>query len=131
MLQRQLAVKTSAKLIWAVVAVIVGSAGVWLLLNLRHVDTKAERARVQLEMTASALRDYSSRHGRFPTEAEGLGALVSDGDIKAPALVDPWGRPIAYKCASMACMSAVLTVIDMTPSDGERNRELSRLVEHK
>ena len=67
---------------------------------------KARAARMKLESVASALEMYSADLARYPTAAEGLGALVrapaGHADWAGPYLSDaslmkdPWGQPIAY-----------------------------------
>ncbi|MBK6982061.1 MAG: type II secretion system protein GspG [Betaproteobacteria bacterium] len=122
--------KTSAKLI-SMAAIVTLAAGGWFLTSLRHVDTKAEKARVQLDMTASALSAYALRHGRLPDAEQGLDALVAEGDFTSGALIDPWGNRIDYKCAVAGCSSIVLTVTDMTSNSGEGKKKITRVVESK
>ena len=122
---------TITKGIWIGAAILVLAIGAWLFRDSQIVDTRADRARAQLEMITSALHDYASRHGRFPSADEGLGALVADSQFKASALIDPWGRPITYKCVSTQCASVVLTVTDMTPQTAGGEKVISHLVERK
>lgn len=68
---------------------------------------KAKAAELELQTTASAVELFRSDVGRYPTQAEGLTALITepsgvDGwsgpyirDRKA--LMDPWNRPLIYK----------------------------------
>ncbi len=67
---------------------------------------KADAARLQMEQIATGLDLYRLDLGRYPTEEEGLDALVSapagaegwNGPYlrKADALTDPWGAPFLY-----------------------------------
>ena len=64
-------------------------------------------AELQLETTSSAVEQFRSDVGRYPTEAEGLQALLTEPAAGAQGWVgpylrgrknlnDPWGRPIRY-----------------------------------
>ncbi len=66
-------------------------------------------ARAQLSSLSTALNMFEVEHGRYPTTAEGLQALVvRPSDIPAdkwhpyldpPAVpLDPWGHPYVYRC---------------------------------
>lgn len=69
--------------------------------------SRAKAAQLQLETTAGAIEVFRSDVGRYPTEIEGLQALVHDpGSLQgwsgpyirdAKALNDPWNDPILYK----------------------------------
>lgn len=71
---------------------------------------KAKTASLQLEATATSLSLFKDDIGRFPTEAEGLKALVEDpGDAQGwlgpylkttKSLNDPWNHPLVYKLGS-------------------------------
>lgn len=68
---------------------------------------KSEAAKVQLQQISSALDLYRLEVGRYPTDEEGLTALVQapsgvpkwSGPYlkKKEAIVDPWGRQFLYK----------------------------------
>jgi general secretion pathway protein G len=68
---------------------------------------RAKTAQVQLETVAAAVESFRSDVGRYPTNAEGLNALLtqpSNADswtgpyVKgASAITDPWGHPMAYQ----------------------------------
>jgi general secretion pathway protein G len=70
-------------------------------------DSKLKTARIQIHGFSSALDLYHLDIGRYPTAAEGLGALVQkpasatswNGPYLSGNLVpnDPWGRPYVYK----------------------------------
>jgi general secretion pathway protein G len=70
-------------------------------------DAKVATARAQIESLATALDSYRLDHGRYPTTAQGLGALWQKPTIDPPANWtepylrkavpdDPWGRPYVY-----------------------------------
>ena len=68
---------------------------------------KSDAAKIQIERLSSVLDLYRLEVGRYPSEDEGLEALMekpSDAENwngpylkKADALIDPWGRPYGYK----------------------------------
>jgi len=67
---------------------------------------KTEAAKVQLERIAGALDLYRLEVGHYPSEEEGLSALIEEpagatswnGPYlkKKEILLDPWGRPLLY-----------------------------------
>ncbi len=67
---------------------------------------RVKTANLQLEATVTSLDLFKDDVGRYPTQAEGLAILVSDGADthgwlgpylkSAKALNDPWGRPLVY-----------------------------------
>jgi len=69
-------------------------------------SSKAKTAQVQIEQLRSALDMYSLDVGRYPSQGEGLKALVEAGGAPAgwngPYLrdgrlpLDPWGKPYVY-----------------------------------
>jgi general secretion pathway protein G len=68
---------------------------------------KSEAAKVQVQQVGSALDLYRLEVGRYPTQEEGLTALVEapsgvnrwNGPYlkKKEAIVDPWGRQFLYR----------------------------------
>ena len=89
-----------------VVALLLGAAAPRLLQ--RQQRPEASVVRVQLEALHKALQAYRMDVGRYPSDAQGLQALVqppADADrarwhgpyyTDAPAL-DPWGSPYVYR----------------------------------
>jgi len=70
---------------------------------------KAKTASLQLDSTAATLTMFREDTGRFPTEAEGLTALVEDPGIagwtgpylkSGKGINDPWNRKLVYKLDS-------------------------------
>ena len=66
---------------------------------------RAKTASLQLDTTTTSLEMFKDDIGRYPTEGEGLKALVVDPGIQGwlgpylksdKALNDPWGHPIVY-----------------------------------
>jgi general secretion pathway protein G len=68
---------------------------------------KSEAAKLQIDRISGALDLYRLDVGRYPTQSEGLQALVNaPGDAvrwngpylkKEQSIVDPWGRPFGYR----------------------------------
>jgi general secretion pathway protein G len=68
---------------------------------------KSDAAKIQVERLSSVLDLYRLEVGRYPTQEEGLNALIEKpGDAetwngpyikKADSLNDPWGRPYVYR----------------------------------
>ena len=89
----------------AIIGLIMGLVGPRVLSYLS--DSKLKTARIQIHGFSSALDLYHIDNGRYPTAAEGLGALVQkpataaswNGPYLSGNLVpnDPWGRPYLYK----------------------------------
>ncbi|HEX7761134.1 MAG TPA: type II secretion system major pseudopilin GspG [Caulobacteraceae bacterium] len=66
---------------------------------------RAKAAQLQLETLATAVENFRSDVGRYPTQQEGLQVLVQppsgvEGWVgpysKTKALKDPWGQPVLY-----------------------------------
>ncbi len=72
--------------------------------------SRAKAAQLQLDTLASSVELFKSDVGRYPTQAEGLKALVQDPGsptgwegpyVKSvQSLNDPWSDPIAYNLAA-------------------------------
>jgi general secretion pathway protein G len=70
-------------------------------------SAKSDAAKIQIERLSSVLDLYRLEVGRYPTQEEGLEALIespSDAETwngpyvkKADALTDPWRRPYIYQ----------------------------------
>lgn len=68
---------------------------------------KSDAAKIQIDRLSGVLDLYRLEVGRYPTQEEGLEALMEkpiDADAwngpylkKADALNDPWGRPYVYR----------------------------------
>lgn len=70
-------------------------------------DARVTTAKAQIESFGTALDSYRLDNGRYPTSAQGLGALWqkpvvdpptswSDPYLRKPVPNDPWGRPYLY-----------------------------------
>lgn len=75
---------------------------------LKHLGgARSDAARIQVQNLATTLDLYRLETGRYPSEREGLVALVErppgdptwDGPYlkRKDSLIDPWGRPYAYR----------------------------------
>ncbi len=70
-------------------------------------SSRTQTARVQIQNVDAALQLFRLDVGRFPTQEEGLNALVTapatapgwNGPYlqKSVALIDPWGTPYVYR----------------------------------
>jgi general secretion pathway protein G len=88
-----------------IIGMIVGLVGPRVLNYL--TESKAKAAKIQIESFSSALDLFFLDAGRYPTSAEGLGALVRrpgavplwNGPYLKGAIVpnDPWGNAYAYR----------------------------------
>ncbi|HYD07395.1 MAG TPA: type II secretion system major pseudopilin GspG [Reyranella sp.] len=71
---------------------------------------RAKTARLQMETVAASLEMYLADVGRYPTQEEGMAALVSEPNDAAgwtgpylrdrKSVNDPWGRPLRYQLDS-------------------------------
>jgi len=70
---------------------------------------RAKTASLQLDTTTTSLEMFKDDIGRYPTQAEGLKALVTDPGVQGwlgpylksdKALNDPWGHAIIYTATS-------------------------------
>jgi general secretion pathway protein G len=92
-----------------VVLVILGLLAAVVVPNItKHLSkSKVEIARIQIHELEGALSMFAFDVGRYPTNSEGLEALVSNpGNVdswKGPYInkavpMDPWGKPYVYRC---------------------------------
>jgi general secretion pathway protein G len=71
--------------------------------------SRAKAAQLQLETTASAVEIFRTDVGRYPTQEEGLAALIKDPNAltgwagpylrDSKSLNDPWNDPLKYTLA--------------------------------
>jgi general secretion pathway protein G len=96
---------------------------------------RAKTAQVQLETVAAAVESFRSDVGRYPTNSEGLNALMSQPSSadkwtgpyvkSSDALTDPWGRPIDYKESDDALTFVVTSLgADGQPDGTGLNKDL-------
>lgn len=81
-----------------VTLVIIGLLTTFVVLNVLPAQGKAQvqKARGDISAIETALELYSLDNFAYPTQQEGLEALVSGGYIKKMS-VDPWGNPYEYR----------------------------------
>jgi len=62
----------------------------------RIVDTKMDKARVEVDLLSDAVEQYHQERGGYPSTEEGLGVLVGAGLLrKIPD--DPWQHAYEYR----------------------------------
>ena len=81
-----------------VTLVIIGLLTTFVVLNVLPAQGKAQiqKARGDISAIETALEMYKLDQFTYPTEQEGLDALVAGGVIKKMSL-DPWGNPYEYR----------------------------------
>lgn len=81
-----------------VTLVIIGLLTTFVVLNVLPAQGKAQVQKVRGDITAieTAMEMYKLDKFAYPTEQEGLEALVASGIIKKMSL-DPWGNPYEYR----------------------------------
>lgn len=95
--------------VWVLVGIVALSAGLWVMGSVFFGTTGDHRpgiARTQFETLKGRLDAFKLEYGRYPTQAEGLQALVTpaakpNGRVPSPfvdegMLRDPWGGDIEY-----------------------------------
>lgn len=90
---------------------------------------KSEAASIQVHALTAAVDSFQLDTGRFPTNEEGLKALVDrpnnttnwDGPyiVKRDSLIDPWGKPYLYKIPGRSAEYDVYTLGSDQKEGGE------------
>ena len=86
----------------AIIGLLMAIVGPQVLNQLAKAKTHA--AKIQVVSTESALDQFQTDVGRYPTQAEGLAALAAappglngwNGPYSKPVPPDPWGHPYHY-----------------------------------
>ncbi|UIJ73899.1 type II secretion system major pseudopilin GspG [Aurantimonas sp. HBX-1] len=82
-------------------------------------DARAKTAQMQIESLSSALDLFFLDIGRYPTEREGLTALIEPGSIpgwngpyvhQSRVPVDPWGQPYQYRSTATGAAFDIRTL---------------------
>jgi general secretion pathway protein G len=92
-------------------------------------------AAIQVEGISDALESYRKDCGEFPSDAEGLDALIRDpghsgwrGPYLKAAPLDPWGAPFLYRRGDGASLPKVLSLgADRKPGGHRFDADLSSL----
>lgn len=102
----------------AIIAMIAAVAGPRLIGYLGRA--KSETAKLQIDQLGNSLQLFYIDTGRYPTDAEGLGVLISappgDASWAGPylsdenGLTDPWGRAYLYKVPGETSLPAITSL---------------------
>lgn len=81
------------------------------------------------QMIRNALESFYSQYGRYPSNSEGLPALLSHVPSMESeeywTLSDPWGNPYIYRATSDGDMCTVMSLgADGRPGGGEGNKDV-------
>lgn len=94
-----------------VLVIVMGLAGIVTVNVVRHQsESRVKTAQLQISQLEQALQSYHLDHGRYPTQAQSLEALVTPptvppipssfpegGYLARPRVpLDPWGNPYIY-----------------------------------
>jgi len=97
---------------------------------------RAKTAVLQLDTTTTSLDMFKDDVGRFPTQQEGLKALVADPGIEGwlgpylksdKSLNDPWGHPIVYAVSDQG-VSVTILGADGKPGGEGVDKDISQTV---
>jgi general secretion pathway protein G len=64
----------------------------------RFQEAKIQTAQLDIKGFGNGLNLYKLKHSRYPTTAEGLAALYSEGFLEGTQKKDPWGNDYVYIC---------------------------------
>lgn len=64
----------------------------------RFKEAKIQTAQLDIKGFANGLNLYKLKHSRYPTTAEGLAVLYSEGFLEGQQKKDPWGNDYVYIC---------------------------------
>ncbi|MEP3655609.1 MAG: type II secretion system major pseudopilin GspG [Litorimonas sp.] len=109
-----------------VTLVIIGLLTTFVVLNVLPAQGKAQVQKVRGDITAieTALEMYKLDNFNYPTEQEGLEALVASGIIKKMSL-DPWGNPYEYRNPGERAQIDIYSLgADGEPGGEEQNADI-------
>lgn len=109
-----------------VTLVIIGLLTTFVVLNVLPAQGKAQVQKVKGDISAieTALEMYKLDNFNYPTEQEGLEALVSSGLIKKMSL-DPWGNPYEYRNPGERAQIDIFSLgADGEPGGEEQNADI-------
>jgi len=94
----------------------------------RIEDSKIKAAKADISNLKTSLGLFEIDNGRFPTTAEGLGALISNpGNLtnwhkvldKSSVPVDPWGNQYLYRCPNSSGDAGAFDLLSAGPDGRE------------
>jgi len=109
-----------------VTLVIIGLLTTFVVLNVLPAQGKAQVQKVRGDITAieTAMEMYKLDNFSYPTEQEGLEALVASGIIKKMSL-DPWGNPYEYRNPGERSQIDIFSLgADGEPGGEEQNADI-------
>jgi general secretion pathway protein G len=121
--------------IFVVLAVVVVVSELALfLIRPKVVDANETQAKQQLIVLKTALEKYRTDNGHYPTEEEGLRALIDPPHkgsylTNESVLKDPWGRPIAYRL-EISPERENFTLYSLGPNGRATGKPTDRLLVH-
>jgi general secretion pathway protein G len=78
----------------AILGMIAGVVGVAVMG--RFKEAKLQTAQLDIKGFSNGLNLYKLKHSRYPTTAEGLAVLYSEGFLEGTPKKDPWGNDYVY-----------------------------------
>ena len=109
-----------------VTLVIIGLLTTFVVLNVLPAQGKAQVQKAKGDITAfeTALEMYKLDQFSYPTEQEGLDALIANGLIKKMSL-DPWGNPYQYRNPGERAPIEIFSLgADGEPGGEEQNADI-------
>lgn len=109
-----------------VTLVIIGLLTTFVVLNVLPAQGKAQvqKARGDISAIETALEMYKLDNFNYPTEQEGLDALVASGLVKKMSL-DPWGNPYEYRNPGERAQIDIYSLgADGEPGGEEQNADI-------
>ena len=109
-----------------VTLVIIGLLTTFVVLNVLPAQGKAQvqKARGDISAIETALEMYKLDNFNYPTEQEGLEALVASGLVKKMSL-DPWGNPYEYRNPGERAQIDIYSLgADGEPGGEEQNADI-------
>jgi len=109
-----------------VTLVIIGLLTTFVVLNVLPAQGKAQvqKARGDISAIETALEMYKLDNFNYPTEQEGLEALVASGLVKKMSL-EPWGNPYEYRNPGERAQIDIYSLgADGEPGGEEQNADI-------
>jgi general secretion pathway protein G len=128
-------ITNTATRIFVVLAIVVVLSELALfLIRPKVVDVNETQAKQQLIVLRAALEKYRVDNGHYPSEEEGLHALIDPPHkggylTSESALKDPWGRGIGYRL-DISPEKEGFTLYSLGPNGRGTGKPTDRLVVH-